>query len=131
MPMNKPLTYRLMTARIHKAMNARIQKATDEGDAAESRRLDGMLAPMGGGWADESNAGAVLDLLLDDCERTNSSTFVAVVGSASATIPDLKVIEVIAAGLARPSSPAVSPAWAGQGQQEASQPKVEGVLGRL
>jgi hypothetical protein len=131
MPMCKPLTYRLMTARIHKAMNARIQQAADEGDTAESRRLDGMLAPMGGGWADESNAGAVLDLLLDDCERTASSTLVAVVPSTSAPIPDLKVVEVIAEGLAPPSSPAVSPAWAGQGQQEASQREVEGVLGRL
>ena len=62
-----------MAARIHKAMNARIQRAADEGTIEESRRLDRTLGQMRGGWAAESNIGVVLDLLLDDGERTISS----------------------------------------------------------
>ena len=130
MQTNNPLISRLMTARIHKAMNARIQRAADEGDAMESRRLHGRLERLPGGWAAESNVGAVLDLLLDDCERANSSTPGAVVSSASATTtPHLKVIKVFAEGLAPASPPAAPSASAEQGQQGAGQPEV--VLSRL
>jgi hypothetical protein len=132
MPMNNPLLSRLMTARIHKAMSARITRAADEGAREASRRLDRELSQMSGGWVAESNVGAVLDLLLDDCERANSSTLDAVVSSASTTrTPPLKVIKVYADGLATASSPTAPPASVEQGQQEASQPEVEGVLSRL
>lgn len=129
MQTNNPLLSRLMTARIHKAMNARITRTADEGTTEASRRLDRKLEQMSGGWVAESNVGAVLGLLLDDCERANSSTPGAVVSSASATMtPPMKVIKVYADGLTPASSLAAPPASAGQGQQEASQPEVEGVL---
>jgi hypothetical protein len=132
MQMNSPLMSHLMTARIHKAMSARIEWAAHESERGESRRLDRELAQMHGDWADESNVGAVLNLLLDDYERTRSSSPGAVVPSASATTtPRLEVIEVIAEGLAPASTPAAPPATAARSQQEASQPEVEGVLSRL
>jgi hypothetical protein len=132
MQTNNTLVSRLMTARIHRAMNARIQKAADEGPTEASRRLDRELEQMSGGWVAESNVGAVLDLLLDDCERANSSTPGAVVSSASATTtPHLKVIKIFAEGLAPASPPAAPSASAEQGQQGAGQPEVEGVLSRL
>jgi hypothetical protein len=132
MQTTNPLMSRLLTARIQKAMNARIQKVASEGGPGESERLTRELEQMSGGWAAESNVGAVLDLLLDDRERTSASSPGAVVPSASpTTTPHLKVIKVFAEGLDPPSSPAASPASAEQGQHEASQPEVEGVLSRL